>query len=174
MEGEAMQESAQHGDVPTVAAPFTDVSQAGEVAAPMPSAAALPAAPPTTTEAPYEEEAPILTGEGKPLSKTSTGVSRDPKTGRPVLAAQHGKRVSYTGLYRFATSYDYVLIIFGLLFAIIAGAGTFLNGKIAVLTSLPLKVMPLMSVVFGGLIDTFTRFQIGVLDAEAMRGQVNQ
>ncbi|CAG8492585.1 15641_t:CDS:2 [Acaulospora morrowiae] len=82
----------------------------------------------------------------------------DPTHEEIVKAQTHIEetKISYFQLYSFATKKDWVIMIVGLAFSGAAGA-----------------TMPLMTVIFGKMIDYFTYYQIGIITADYFSDRVN-
>ncbi|CAG8776062.1 23039_t:CDS:2, partial [Cetraspora pellucida] len=66
------------------------------------------------------------------------------------------KKESYFTLYRFATKFDWMIMFIGLVFS--AGAGA---------------AMPAVTIVFGKMIDSFTRFQLHMMTNDEFSDQIN-
>ncbi|CAG8658916.1 7713_t:CDS:2, partial [Dentiscutata heterogama] len=92
-----------------------------------------------------------------PIEETS-GVMLNPQEEK-VLNEQiwvNEKKESYLTLYRYATKFDWFIMFIGLLFS--AGGGV---------------AMPLTTVIFGKMIDFFTRYQLHTISTDEFSDQIN-
>ncbi|CAG8447136.1 15414_t:CDS:2 [Acaulospora colombiana] len=109
-----------------------------------------------------EQMTPQQHPEASEESVSSATINVDENEGGfidPTIKAQvqiEQTKISYFQLYTFATKKDWVIMIIGLVFAGAAGAA-----------------MPLMTIVFGQMIDYFTEFQKHVISPDLFTSKIN-